>query len=108
MKQNIELPDRSFSVSDIQDYFDYFTKTYQTTTENPPIRAYVNKIENRITFRINARYSIELLTPDKMKLLGSPKSKITKDGNDEKKPHSEIIEAVSVCCNIANNYYECN
>ena len=32
---------------------------------------YVNKIKNRITFNIKAGYYFELLTPEKMKLLGS-------------------------------------
>ena len=46
-----ELPDRSYSVSDIQGYFEYIIKTYQKGTDNPPIRIYVNKIENEITFK---------------------------------------------------------
>ena len=40
---------------------------------------YVNKIENRVTFKIKAGYYIELLMPETMKLLGNSKSKITKD-----------------------------
>ena len=39
---------------------------------------YVNKIENRITFKIKKRYRLELLMPETMKLFGSTKSKITK------------------------------
>ena len=42
---------------------------------------YVNKIENRITFKINTGYYLELLTPETVKLLGSTKNKITKDKN---------------------------
>ena len=41
--------------------------------------------------------------PETMKLLGSTKSKITKDKNGEKGPHLEINEAVLVHCNIATN-----
>ena len=40
-----ELPDRSFSVSDIQDYFDYIIKKHETLADNPPIKIYINKIE---------------------------------------------------------------
>ena len=40
---------------------------------------YVNKIENRITFKIKAEFYLELLTPETIKLLGSTKSKINKD-----------------------------
>ena len=48
---------------------------------------YVNKIENRITFKIKTGYYLELLTPETMKLLGSTKNKITKDKNGENVPH---------------------
>ena len=40
---------------------------------------YINKIENRITFEIKTAYYFEILTPETMKLLGSTKTKITKD-----------------------------
>ena len=40
-----------------------------------------------------------------MKLLGSPKSRITKDKNGENVPHLEISEVVLVHCNAVNNYY---
>ena len=48
---------------------------------------YVNKIENRITFKIKAGYYLELLTPETIKLLGSTKSKINKDKNGENMSH---------------------
>ena len=67
---------------------------------------YVNKIENRITFKIKTRYYLEPLTPETMKLLGSTKYKITNDKNGENVPHSEITEVVLVYCNIVNN--NCN
>ena len=41
-----------------------------------------------------------------MKLLGRPKSKITKDENDENVPYLEITEVVLVHCNIVNNNYQ--
>ena len=56
-------------------------------TDNPPIRIYVNKIEKRITFKIKKGHCLHLLTPQMMKLLGSTKSKITKNGNGENLPH---------------------
>ena len=65
----------------------------------------VNKIEKRVTFKIKNRYSIELLTPHAMKLLGSTKNKITKDKNGENVPHLEITEVVLVHYNIVNNDY---
>ena len=67
------------------------------------IRIYINKKENRITFKLKTRDYLELLTPGTMKLLGSAKSKINKDKNSENMPHLEITELVSIHYNIANN-----
>ena len=50
--QKLELLDRSYSACDIQNYFEYIIKNHQTVTDNLPVRIYINKIENRITFRI--------------------------------------------------------
>ena len=40
-----ELPDGSYSVSDIQDYLEYILKKHGENTDNPSIRIYVLKIE---------------------------------------------------------------
>ena len=48
----IELLDGSYSVRDIQDYFKYILKNRGENTDNPSLKLYVNKIENRITFKI--------------------------------------------------------
>ena len=79
-----ELPDGSCSVSDIQDYFEHILKKHGKITDNPSIRIYVHKIENRTIFKIRTGYSFELLTPETMKLLGSTKNTITKEKNGEK------------------------
>ena len=73
---------------------------------NPSIRIYVNKIENRITFKIKSGYYLEPLTPETMKLLGSAKSKITKDKNGENVPHLEVAELVLVHCKLVNSDYQ--
>ena len=67
--EKFELPDGSYSISDIQDYFEYILKKHSENVDNPPIRIYVNRIENRITFKIKTGYSLELLTEETMKLL---------------------------------------
>ena len=101
-----ELSDGSYSVSDIQDYFEYILKKHGEDIDKPSVQIYVNKIENRVTFKIKNGYSLELLTPETMKLLGSTKNKITKDKNGENVPHLEITEVVLVHCNIVNNDYQ--
>ena len=47
-----ELPDGSYSISHIQDYFEYILKKHVENIDNPSVKIYVNQIENRITFRI--------------------------------------------------------
>ena len=78
--EEFKLPDESYSVSDIQEYFDYIIKKHETVIDNPLIRIYVNK-ENRTTFKIKTGYYLEFLTPEAIKLLESTKSKINKDKN---------------------------
>ena len=41
-----DLPDSSYFIADIEDYFE-FIKTHETLTEKPPIQIYPNKIKNR-------------------------------------------------------------
>ena len=85
-----ELPDGSYSVSNIQDCFEYILKKKLENIDNPSVKIYVNKIENRFTFRIRNGYRLELLTPETIKLLGSTENKITKDKNSKNVPHLEI------------------
>ena len=65
--EEFKLPDGSYSVH----YFEYILKKHSESVDNPSIRIYVNKIENRITFKIKNGYYLELLTPKTMKLLGT-------------------------------------
>ena len=53
-------------------------KKHGEKTVHPSVIIYINKTENRITFKIKAGYYLELLTPETMKLLGCTKSKIKK------------------------------
>ena len=91
--EEFTLPDGSYSVSDIQDYFEYIMKEHGENTYKPSIQIHVNKIENRITFQSKDGYSLELLTKEAMKLLGSTENKITKDKNGENVPHLETADS---------------
>ena len=66
--EELKLPDGSYSISDIQDYFKYILKRHSENVDNPSIRIDVNKTENRITFRIKNAYYLEFLTPETMKI----------------------------------------
>ena len=47
-----DLPDGSYSIADIQDYFEFIIKKEETLTENPPVQMYPNKIRNRTVFKV--------------------------------------------------------
>ena len=100
-----DLPDGSYSISDIQDYVEFIIKKHDTLAENPPIQIYPNKIKNRIVFKIKTWYKLELLSPETMKLLKSTIKDVDKDKDgDVKKLQS--VEVVLVHCNLVNNSYQ--
>ena len=100
-----ELPDGLYSVSNIKNCFDYILIQHGENIDKSSVRIYVNKIENRITFKTKNGYILELLTPETMKLFGNTENKINKDKNGENVPHLEITEVVLVHFNFVNNDY---
>ena len=115
MNEEFTLPDGSYAVSDIEDYFEYILKKHGEKINNdkdkdkdrdknkPSIKIYINYVEIRITIKIKNGYSLELLTKKTVKLLGSTENRIIKDKNGENVPHLEIVEVVH--CNMVNNDY---
>ena len=69
------FPDGSYSISDIQGYFEYITKKYETIANNPPVQIYTNNIRNRIVSKTKTGYKLELVSPETMKLLELQKKK---------------------------------
>ena len=100
-----DVPDGLYSVSDIQDYFEYIIKKHEIIANNTPVQIYVNKIKNRIVFKIKTGYKLELLSPETMKLLGSTKKDVDQDKDGEDVPKLESVEVVLVHCNLVNNNY---
>ena len=78
-----DLHDDTYSIAEIQDYFEFIIKKHETMTQNPPVQIYPDKIKNRIVFKIKIGYKLELLTPETMKLLGSAKKDVNKDKDGE-------------------------
>ena len=76
-----KLPDGSYSVSDIQDYLEFIIKKHETLTKIPLIHVYINRISNRLVFKIKHRYKLELETPKTKKLFGSTKKLVDKTKN---------------------------
>ena len=104
--ETFDLPDGSYSIDDIQGYFEFIIKKHETLTDNPPVQIYPNKMKNRIVFKIKNGYKLELLTPETMKLLGSTNKVAEKDKNGENVPKLEIFEVVLVHCNLVKNDYQ--
>ena len=46
----LDLPDRSYSISDIQDYFEYIIKKHETIADNPPVQIYLKKNQKQDCF----------------------------------------------------------
>ena len=100
------MPDGSYSVSDIQDYFECIIKKYETIADDTPVQIYVNKIKNRTVFKIKTGYKLELLTEETMQLLGSLQKGIDKNKVGELVPRLETVQVVLVHCNLVNNNYQ--
>ena len=94
--ETFDLPDGSYSIDDIQDYFEFIIKKHETLTDNPAVKIYPNKIKKRIVFKIKTGYKLELLTPETTKLLGSTNKVVDKNKNSENVPKLEIVEVVLV------------
>ena len=78
-----DLPNGSYSISDIQGYFEFIIKKHETLTENLPVQIYPYKIKNRIVFKVKNGYKLELSTPKTMKLLESTRRDVDSDKNRE-------------------------
>ena len=97
------MPDGSYSVSDIQDYYELIFIKHETSTKNPPLQIYPNNIKKRIVFKVKTGYTLELLSLETMKLLGSTKKDVDKDQDGEDVPKPESVELFLMHCNLVNN-----
>ena len=101
-----DVPDGSCSIAALQNYFEYIIKKHETITDVSPVLIYVNKINNRIVFKIKSGYKLELLSKETMKLLGSSTDTIDGDKNSELVPKLESVDLGLVYCNVVNNSYQ--
>ena len=51
-EDEFQLPDGSYLISDVQDYFEYILKKHNKNVDNPSIRIYVNIIENKLHLKL--------------------------------------------------------
>ena len=101
-----DVPDGSYSIAALRNYFEYIIKKHETIAEVSPVLIYVNEINNRIVFKIKSGYKLELLSKETMRLLGSSSDTIDGDKNSELVPKLESVDLVLVHCNVVNNNYQ--
>ena len=92
-------------MSDIQDYIEYVIKKHETLATISPIHVYINRINNRLMFKIKDGYKLELQIPEKKKkeLFGSTKKLIDKTKSGEQVPSLKVVEVFLVQCNLVDN-----
>ena len=73
-----------------------YDKKHETITTAPRIHFYINRINNRLAFKIKDGYKLELKTPKTMKLCGSTKKLIDKTKNGENVPSLDVVAVVLV------------
>ena len=101
-----DVPDGSYSIAALQNYFEYIIKKHEIIAEVSPVLIYVNEINNRIVFKIKSGCKLELLSKEMMRLLGSLSNSIDGDKNSELVPKLESVDLVLVHCNVVNNNYQ--
>ena len=101
-----DLLNESYWISDIQFYFEFVIQKHETSTENAPTQIYPNKFKNRIAFKIQMGYKLELLTTETMRLLESTKKDADKDKDGKNVPKLESVEVVLSHYNLVKNDYQ--
>ena len=101
-----DVPDGSYSIAALQNYFEYIIKKHETIAEVSPVLIYVNEINNRIVFKIKSGYKLELLSKETMRLLGSSVDIIDSDKNSELVAKLGSVDLILVHCNLVNNSYQ--
>ena len=100
--EDVTIPDGSYEISQIPNIKKHESNV--KSNEQSPILIYVNRILNRVSFKIKTGYKLELLTNETMKLLGDgPIIDTTKNG--ENVPRLKSVRNVLVFCNLVENAY---
>ena len=100
------MPDGSYNIEQIQDYFKCIIEKHETIADDPPVHIYVNKVKNTIVFKIKTGYKLEFLTEETIQLLGNSEKIIDKNKDGEIVPRLEAVEIILVHCNLVNNNYQ--
>ena len=80
-------------------------KKHETLLTNSPIHIYINRINNRLVFKIKDGFKLELQTLETMKVFVSTKKLVYKTNKGENVPSLAVAEVVLVQCNLIDNQY---
>ena len=75
-------------------------------TAVPPIYVNINRINNRLVFKVKDGYKLELQMSETIKLFGSTQKLIDKTKNEEKVPSLKVVGVVLVQCYLVDNQYQ--
>ena len=104
--ETFNLPNGSYTIAGIQDYFEFVIKKHENILDdNPPILIYPSKIKNRIAFKIKTGYELELLSNETLQLLGDGPI-IDTDKNGKNVPKIKQVISVLMHCNVVQNNYQ--
>ena len=85
------MPDGSYPVSDIKDYIKYIMKKHETLSANPLIHIYINRINNRLVFRVKDNISQNYKLLKVRSYLVAQKKLIDKTKNGENVPSLKVV-----------------
>ena len=105
--ETFDLPDGSYTIEDIQDYFLKNIQKHDPTieiNENSPILIDPNGVRNRISFKIKTGYKSELLSSETQKVLGDGPA-IDKNKVSKNVPQLDQVDFILLLCNIVQNDY---
>ena len=101
----LEWPYGSYSVSDIQDYVEWIAKKHETSTTISSILVCINRIKNKLVFKLKDRYKVRITNALNKKIIWQYKKNRNKTKNRENVPTFKLVEVVSVQINLVDNQY---
>ena len=100
-----DLPDGSYSVSNVQDYFEFIIKKHETLTQNLPYKFI--QIKSKLNcFRSKNRLQTRIVVSRNNETIREYKKDVDKDKGGEDVPKLESAEVFLMHCNLGNNSYQ--
>ena len=105
-KLNLKKANENIALVNLSIYYTCKNINSETIADISPIHIQINKIRNRVVFKIKTGCKLELLSRETMKLLRSTKNDVDQDKNTENLPKLEIVHVILLHCNVVNNNHQ--